>query len=119
MFSPDMIKPAIFLAILTAVIGAATMGFSAVKQSGRDEVFAELSEKFKDDLDKANKEHREQLAIATHEREFFRKQSIMLQNQDPVIITKWKEKVIHENPNCTKLNGFSIMLNESIKRFNI
>jgi len=118
MFSPDMIKPAIYLAIITAVIGAATAGYNAIEQSGYDRAQSELLEKFQDDLAKVNAEHREQLATAVHEREFFKKQAIMLQNQDPVVLTKIKERIVYENINtCTRISGFAELWNARAAEF--
>jgi len=113
-----MIKPAIYLAIITAVIGGFTAGYNAIEQSGYDRAMVEVSEQHKKQLVGITDRFKDDLEAAKHEAEHFRKIAVLMQSQEPIIITKWKERVIHENPDCTNLHGFSVMLNESIQRFN-
>jgi len=115
----DAIKPAIYLAIITALIAGATAGYNAIEQSGYDRAQAELLEAHKIELVNISDKFKDELETAKHEAEHFRKVAVILQQREPIVITRWKEKVIENNPDCTRLDGFSVMLNNSLKRFDI
>jgi len=119
MFSPDMIKPAIYLAILTALIAGATAGYNAIEQSGYDRAQAELFEAHKIELSSITSKFKDELEAAKHEAKHYRDAAILVQNQKPVVLTKYKERVINENHNCSTIIGMSELLNGSIKRFDL
>ena len=119
MFNTDMIKPAIYLAIITALIAFRQWDVHTHYQRGYDAAQVEIGEQSQKELLSSSNKFKEELATAQHEAEHFRKIAVLLQNQKPVVITKWKEKVIYENPDCNNLAGFSVMWNESLERFNL
>ena len=119
MFSQIPVKLIIYCIILAAIIAGCYSLHDAIKQSGYDERVAEESKAFRDKVAAITKAHTEELAKATHEAEHFRQVAVILQNAEPIVITKWKEKVIYANPNCTKLDGFGVMWNNSLERFNL
>jgi len=119
MFADLPVKAMIYLAMLTAVIAGITAGYNAIEQSGYDRRQAEELNAFNEQLNEINEKHKDELEKAKHEAEHFRQVAVLLQNAEPIVITKWKEKVIYANPNCTRLDGFGVMWNKSLERFNL
>jgi len=114
----DAIKPAIYLAIITALIAGATAGYNAIEQSGYDRAQAELLEAHKIELVGITDRFKDELEAAKHEAKFYRQQAILLQDVKPVVLTKIKEKIVYENINtCTRINGLSELWNARAGEF--
>lgn len=118
MFSPSMIKPILYLLALCAIIAACYYGHGAIKQSGYDQRVSEESEEYKKQLSSITRKFKDDLDAAKHEAEFFRKQAVILQQREPIVVTKIKEKIVYENINtCTRINGLSELWNARAGEF--
>lgn len=111
MFSQIPIKAIIYFIILAAIVGACYYAYSAIDQGGYDRRVAEESTEFKAQIAKITADHSEELAKAQHEAEHYRKVAVLMQTQKPKETKIYVDKIIHDNPDCTRIVGMSEFIN--------
>lgn len=115
----DAIKPAIYLAMITAIIAAGGAIHHAVDMGGYNRAQAELYEDYKSKIEANNKKFKDDLETAQNEAKHFRQAYAIIANAEPRVITKEKTKIIHDNPDCTNIHGISELWNTGIGKYNI
>jgi len=99
-------KLAIILAIVTSVIGFIQYQQHIQYKRGYDAARVEMFEQYQDDLEIATKNTKKDLDIAIENRDHWKNVAIGLQSRKPVTVTKYVEKIIENNPDCTHIEGF-------------
>lgn len=107
MVDSTVIKLGIVLAILTMLIGFWQWDRHNAYQGGYSAAKAEALAEYQ----AADAKARDAITEAVAERDEWKQKAIDLQKIQPVVVTKYVEKIIENNPDCAVIDGFSELWN--------
>jgi len=95
-----------FILLISSVVGGA---YKIAYDAGYASAKAEMQEDFIDDMAANMEAKNKQIDDAVAKAEEWRQKAIDLQKKKRPVVTKYADKIIEANPDCSNLSGFSDM----------
>jgi len=111
MVDKTIVKIGLLLAVLVALIGFWQWQISEAHQAGYDKARVEMLNQYQNDLDTMLAAKNLELDIVIEHRDKWRATAIELQSKKPKEVKVYVDKIIENNPDCSNINGASILLN--------
>jgi len=108
---PLEIRMVIMVTAVAAVCGACAAAYKHIYDQGYDAAVSEIQEDYLDDLDRSINAQRHAVLAAADQADHWRSEAARLQAIKSPQVTKYVERIIEKNPDCTQLRGFGELWN--------